>query len=100
MKRAWQQFGLVFAQGGGDGQTSVSASIELRDLLDDEVWDDFTKKRKLEKAIATLEENGIEHLSAELVQRGLVNLFKEQGVVDEEDEDEMLAALLAKIKSQ
>lgn len=83
---------VIFSQSvSNDWATS---SIGLRDLLDYEVWDDFTKKRKLDKVISTLEEQGLEQLTTEMIQCGLVNPFKHHSVVDEENESEMIDMLI------
>ena len=81
----------LFSSGAG-----ASSQLELRPLLDDEIWDDFTKRRKLEREINTLEEADLSQVADEVHQRGLVSLFKARGLVDEEDEPEMIEALLSR----
>jgi len=74
-------------QGGG-------IELDLQALLEDEVWGDFTKKRALRAEVEALEQLGPHALMTEVIQLGLARLFTQRGVVDQDEEAELVQSLL------
>jgi len=74
-------------QGGG-------IELDLQALLEDEVWGDFTKKRALRAEVEVLEQLNTGALMTEVIQLGLARLFTQRGVVDQDEEAELVQSLL------
>jgi len=68
--------------------------LDLQALLEDEIWGDFTKKRALRAEVEVLEHLGSQALMTEVIQLGLARLFTQRGVVDQDEEAELVQSLL------